>query len=229
MPRMIGCVYSIHPTQIELYALRLLLNHVRGARSYEELRTFTINSETTTHNSFQAAAVARDLVNNDNMWIECMKEADETETNIYRLRRLFVTILRECHLGDHAALYDKCKDMLSADYRYKYKHEFETHPLLGQTNVNASNQDSDNNRWTMEQFAINSALCNMEIMLGKTGKSLTEFGLPSPDMEKEQFLQTVYEINTLQMKRTSLPSKQKHFMKRITQSLTKIRGLYLIT
>ena len=41
----------------------------------------------------------------------------------------------------------------------------------------------------MEQFAINSALCDMEIMLGETGKSLTEFGLPSPDMEKEQFLQ----------------------------------------
>ena len=25
--------------------------------------------------------------------------------------------------------------------------------------------------------------------MGETGKSLTEFGLPSPDMEKEQFLQ----------------------------------------
>ena len=79
MPRMIGRVYSIHPSQIELYALRLLLNHVRGARSCKELRTFTINGKTTTHNSFQAAAVARDLVNNDNMWIECMKEADETK------------------------------------------------------------------------------------------------------------------------------------------------------
>ena len=93
MPRMIGRVYSIHPTQIELYALCLLLNNVRGARSYEELRSCTINGKTTTHNSFQAAAVARDLVNNDNMWFECMREADQTETNIYRLRRLFVTIL----------------------------------------------------------------------------------------------------------------------------------------
>ena len=83
MPNMIGRVYSIHPTQIELYALRLLLNHVRGATSYEHLRTVTVNSETTTHNTFQATAIARDLVNNDNMWIECMKEADETKTNIY--------------------------------------------------------------------------------------------------------------------------------------------------
>ena len=132
MPNMIGRVYSIHPTHIELYALRLLLNHVRGATSYEHLRTVTVNSETTTHNTFQAAAVARDLVNNDNMWIECMQEADQTETNIYRLRRLFVTILRECHLGDHKSFYDKCKEMLSADFRYKYKHEFEDHPLLGQ-------------------------------------------------------------------------------------------------
>ena len=91
-----------------------------------------MNGKTTTHNSFQAAAVALDLVNNDNMWIECMNEADQMETNIYRLRRLFVTILRECHLGDHKSFYDECKEMLSADFRYKYKHEFEDHPLLRQ-------------------------------------------------------------------------------------------------
>ena len=147
MPNMVGCFYSIHPTQIELYALRLLLNHVRGARSYKELRTFMMNGKTITQDSFQAAAVAQD------------------------------------------SIYEECKEMLSTDYRYKYKHEFEAHPLLGQTDADASNQDSDNDRWTMGQFAINSALCNMEIMLGETGKSLSDFGLPSPNMDKEQFLQ----------------------------------------
>ena len=81
----------------------------------------------------------------------------------------------------------------------------------------------------MEQFAINSALCNMEIMLGETGKYLTEFGLPSPDMEKEQFLQNCLRDQYIADEEDFSPEQAKHFMKQITQSLTKIRGLYLIT
>ena len=42
MPETIGWLYSIHPTQIELYALQLLLNHVKGSKTYikisEQLR-----------------------------------------------------------------------------------------------------------------------------------------------------------------------------------------------
>ena len=109
---MIGRIYSIHPTQIELYALRLLLNHVRGPTSYEDIRTVTVKRQTTKHESFQAAAIALDLVNDDKMWIECMKEADETETNIHHLRCLFVTILRECNVGNHVSFYNECKEMM---------------------------------------------------------------------------------------------------------------------
>ena len=39
MPETIGQLYSIHPTQIELYALQLLLNHVKGPKSYQDIRT----------------------------------------------------------------------------------------------------------------------------------------------------------------------------------------------
>ena len=37
MPETIGQLYSIHPTQIELYALWLLLNHVKGPKSYQDI------------------------------------------------------------------------------------------------------------------------------------------------------------------------------------------------
>ena len=37
--RSIGRIYWVSPTQVELYCLRMLLCHVKGAASYEELRT----------------------------------------------------------------------------------------------------------------------------------------------------------------------------------------------
>ena len=39
MPETIGQLYSIHPTKIELYAFWLLLNHVKGPKSYPDIQT----------------------------------------------------------------------------------------------------------------------------------------------------------------------------------------------
>ena len=78
-PDQIGRLYSIHPTQVQLYSLRLLLNHVQGPSGFEDIRTV----DGVTHDSFQSAAIARKLVKNDKMWIDCMVEANESETNIF--------------------------------------------------------------------------------------------------------------------------------------------------
>ena len=40
----IGRMYNVHPNQGELFYLRLLLNHVRGATSFEHLRTVDGNT-----------------------------------------------------------------------------------------------------------------------------------------------------------------------------------------
>ena len=89
---MIGRMYQIHPTQLQLYSLRLLLNKVKGATGFEELRSIDGKPCET----FHAAAIARNLVKDDKIWIDCMDKASETETNIHRLRQLFVTILVNC-------------------------------------------------------------------------------------------------------------------------------------
>lgn len=49
---MIRRIHSIHPTQIQLYALRLLLNHVRWPTRYNDIRTV----HRVLCGSFQAAA-----------------------------------------------------------------------------------------------------------------------------------------------------------------------------
>jgi hypothetical protein len=203
VPEAIGRLYSIHPTQIQLYALRLLLNHVRGPTSYLDIRT--VNG--VEQDSFQAAAIALDLVKDDKMWRECMKEANDSQTNIHLLRRLFATILLKCEVSNHGALYEECRDMLSADYMHKYKDLFETHPLLAkhdndnmdddgvtvgsmeQMEEDCEDDDDDDEEWTLPKFAFNSSLCDLERMLAEEDKSLNDFDLPMPNVEKEQFLQ----------------------------------------
>ena len=122
-----------------------------------------------THDSFQSAAIARKLVKNDKIWIDCMVEANESETNIFRLRRLFVTILLQCEVGNHRAFYEHCKHFLHADFMHKYKGEFEHHPLLKKyvetkpsnneckincddvSNIDNDNDSDNNGEWSLEK------------------------------------------------------------------------------
>ena len=61
MPEAIGQKYSIHPTKIELYALWLLLNHVKGPQGYKHIqRVKGVN-----HDSFMDATIALGLVKDD--------------------------------------------------------------------------------------------------------------------------------------------------------------------
>ena len=198
----VGRIYSISPVHVELYALRLLLNHVHGPKRYVELRT--ING--VVYHTFQAAAIARDLVKDDKLWIDCMKEADEQETNIYLLRKLFVTIILNCDVGNHKAFLFRCKDMLIADLVHKYKIEFPKKPSLEKFMQQDEDKDNEelytdtlfnkhfghfkyNDIWTLEKFALNTCLCQLEIIMrDMMGKSLDDFGLPTPNFEKEKHL-----------------------------------------
>ena len=51
----------VNPCEQERFALRLILLHAKGARSFEELRT--VNGHT--HNTFMEAARAMNLLHND--------------------------------------------------------------------------------------------------------------------------------------------------------------------
>ena len=112
IPETIGWLYSIYPTQIELYAMRLLLNNVCGPCSYEDLE----RANSVIHPSFQDAAIARKLVKDDMMWIECMKDANDSYTSIRMLRKLFVSIILRYEISNHKEFYQKCKELLDADY-----------------------------------------------------------------------------------------------------------------
>ena len=205
MPERIGQLYSLHPTQIELYALQLLLNHVKGPTSDPDIWTV----EGVTYDSFKDAAIALSLVKDDYIWIECMKEQ---QTNIHHIHQLFATIIAKCEVNIYKTFYKTCKGYLHRDFLHIYKLEFPKNPLLQkyigknatiESNDEVSLSDEDvveddkvvletyenDDEWTLEKFASNSSLCDLEQILAKDDLSLKNFSLPVPNMKKEQFIQ----------------------------------------
>jgi len=91
----VGRIISAHSAEGERYYLRVLLNYVSGATSYDDLRTV--------HGvilpTFREAAEIRGLIEADDSLDECIAEA-----TLYQmpssLRRLFATILVFCEPSD---------------------------------------------------------------------------------------------------------------------------------
>ncbi len=67
----IGRMYYAHPTSGERYYLRMLLNYVKGATSYEHLRIV----DGRVHDTFKDACIAMGLLANDNEWDQALEEA----------------------------------------------------------------------------------------------------------------------------------------------------------
>ena len=110
--RQIGRIVSANPAEGERYYLRVLLNHVAGATSFECLRTVDGKLLPT----FREAAERRGLIEEDNTLNESLFEATGWMMP-YALRRLFATILVFCEPNDVFGLWKKHKEAMSEDYK----------------------------------------------------------------------------------------------------------------
>ena len=108
----IGRIVSANPVEGERYYLRVLLNHVAGATSFECLRTMDGKILLT----FHEAVERRGLIKEDNTLNESLAEATGWMMP-YALRRLFATILVFCEPSDVFGLWEKYKEAMSEDYR----------------------------------------------------------------------------------------------------------------
>ncbi|KAL6893835.1 hypothetical protein ACP4OV_007933 [Aristida adscensionis] len=84
----VGRIVSAHPAEGERYYLRVILNHVTGATSFEDLRTV----DGVVLPTFREAAERRGLIESDNTLDECLTEATMFQMPS-SLLRLFATIL----------------------------------------------------------------------------------------------------------------------------------------
>ncbi|XP_024875804.1 uncharacterized protein LOC112457136 [Temnothorax curvispinosus] len=107
----IGRMYTVSPTQIELFHLRLLLLNVKGATSFNDLKT--VKGEI--YQSFLETCLALGLIEDDDEWKRAMDEAVGWMMP-RQLRKLFVRILIHCQPLHPDELWESFKIAMSEDY-----------------------------------------------------------------------------------------------------------------
>ncbi|KAK9068593.1 hypothetical protein SSX86_012708 [Deinandra increscens subsp. villosa] len=156
----IGRIHSVSPALGEAYFLRILLNKVKGPRTFEDIRTI----DGVQHASFRDACYALGLLDDDNEYIEAIKEANHHGTGPY-LRALFVTMLLCNTLSRPDHVWDKTWKILSDGITF-------------QLQLNQNPQGSSNN----DDALRNRTLFEIEKMLRRNGSSLHRFeSMPYPD------------------------------------------------
>ncbi|XP_020102630.1 uncharacterized protein LOC109720149 [Ananas comosus] len=185
----IGRIVYIHPHSGELYFLRMLLNKVKGARNYTEIKTV----DGIVHGTFRAACDAIGLLGDDLEWRNALEEANYWSFDS-NLRQLFVTLIIFCEVGDPKKLWDDCWEMMSDDILYRLKE------VLGVPNLKVSQIDLQN-----------YILFELEIMFNKNGSPLSQFKLPIPtrllmeDMDNRLLREEMkYDVDTLRCEHSKL-------------------------
>ena len=105
-------MYSISPSQIELFHLRLLLITVKGATSFVDIKTV----DGKTHNTFHSACLALGLIEDDAEWDRAMTER-EVWMMPRQLRHLFLRLLIYCNPNYLEKLWEEFKDSMSQDFQ----------------------------------------------------------------------------------------------------------------
>lgn len=98
----IGRLAYTHHSAGELWYLRLLLTKVRGATSYESLRT--VNGKI--YKTFQQACKEYGLLDDDNEWHHVLQECSQSGFP-HQIRQLFVHIMVNCKVADLNELWTK--------------------------------------------------------------------------------------------------------------------------
>ena len=112
----IGRLYYVYPSVGERYYLRILLMTVKGAQSYEDVRTYN----GIIYPTFRAACNARGLLGNDQEWYHAFDEAAAWATSA-QLRQLFVTMLLYCEVADEFAFFEKVWRLMADDIQYQLR------------------------------------------------------------------------------------------------------------
>jgi len=113
----IGRLHFAGPSSGEWFYLRTLLTVVKGATSFEHLRSF----EGVLQLTFKAACLAQGLLEDDMEWRLCLQEAAVMQTGS-NLRRLFATLLLHCFPSDPAHLWGLFREQICDDLQYQLEH-----------------------------------------------------------------------------------------------------------
>jgi hypothetical protein len=114
----IGRMYYTYSTSGEHYYLRMLLNYVKGATSYEHLRIV----DGTEHNTFKDAGIVMGLLVDNNEWHQTLEEADLWALG-RQLRDMFASMLMFCEVTNPIQLWVAHWESLSDDIKAMTRHK----------------------------------------------------------------------------------------------------------
>jgi hypothetical protein len=103
---------TMAPPGTEQFYLRMLLNDVRGPKSFNDLNMHN----GTEYPTFKEAALAKGLLHNDTEYEACMQEA-ALSAMPSQIRRLFVTLLTFGDPADVEDLFHRHFDAMAEDQR----------------------------------------------------------------------------------------------------------------
>ena len=107
-------VIALNAYSREKFFLRLLLYKVKGATSFEDLKTVTLNGEKFVCATYQEACIKRGLTEDDSAAENAMNEAFLNIKNDFLLRSFFVNLMIHYLASDPWGLFQKFKKELCA-------------------------------------------------------------------------------------------------------------------
>ena len=128
----VGRMYMVPPSQGEKYYLRLLLTKVRGATSFEHLKTVdNVLCET-----FKQSALMRGFLEDDNHHMSCMHEATQLHMPC-QLRELFGVLLLFGDVSNVRSLWDENFEAMAEDFTQNgvYDHTLKVQQVLKAINL----------------------------------------------------------------------------------------------
>jgi hypothetical protein len=112
-------MYFVQPSEGERYFLRLLLHHVPGATSFEDLACTNKHLQhPTQHASSKETCQQCGLLQDDTQWAQCMEEATSM-ASASCLRALFAALLVFNAVANPLALWERFKEDMAKNFLYQ--------------------------------------------------------------------------------------------------------------
>src|ERR1043165_2102708 len=110
----ISRMYFVNPKDEERFYFRALLNLIKGAKGFEDVRTI----DGTVYSTYKEAAAYMGLVDDDDECDACLEEASYFKMP-YQLRQLFASIIIYCQPANLKDLWDNYLDNLIEDFIFQ--------------------------------------------------------------------------------------------------------------
>ena len=193
----VGRMYTVSPRDTECFHMRILLCHVTGPTSFEDLKTV----DGTICATYKDACRMRGLIDDDTEWQVAMDELRQTGSAL-QLRKLFVVILNYCEPSNPAELLTTYLPDLADDFLFARKvssgnHSLELNDADRQQAINAIFTDSSLTmaEWsTLGMPEICESEANAEAVSAAVAREMDYF---SSDIKRQQQLALSHELCAL--------------------------------